>query len=268
MSPNQQLYPSSTYPITGDVQSTPGSPFVVVTGLQNSAISTFAPQSGQILTFVQGEWTPEGPQSGFQGPIGPQGPQGSSGSGTTFSGNGSFMLGPGIRSPLFFETAFSSILLKKVNGVSTANRVVVYLFQLDVSQTISKVSAIATNNSGGFTMSVGIYSYTGTKLVDGGSFVAQTSPTVQTNTITPVTLSSGVYWQAQAATSNGSGATLYGIALGGLVNILPEYIANAPRAGYPANPMVGGVLPATLGAITAFTPNSSDGDGFVTPLYE
>jgi hypothetical protein len=265
--PNQQLWPNTYGPGYGDILTTPGSPATTVTGLQTFPVSNFAPQSGQILTFVQGEWTPEAPQGSF-GPQGPQGFQGPSGSSTTFSGNGSFMLGPGIRNPLFFETTFSGVNTTVVNGARTANRVVLYLFQLDVAITISKISVIATNNTLGLTMSVGIYSYTGTKLVDSGTFVAQTSPTVQTKTITPVTLSPGVYWQAQSATTNDSGATLYGIVAGGSFNILPAYVANSTRVGYAANPMVGGVLPSTLGAITAFTPISADGDGFVTPIYE
>jgi hypothetical protein len=72
--PNQQLFPSSTYPLTGDVQSTPGSPFVTVEALQNYPVANFAPQSGEILYFTEGEWQPtlfsgvQGPQ-GFQGPF-------------------------------------------------------------------------------------------------------------------------------------------------------------------------------------------------------
>lgn len=248
----------------GDVQSTPGSPSLTTVGLQTYPVSNFAPQSGQILTFVQGEWTPEAPQ-GFQGFQGAQGPQGSSGSGTVFSGNGAYMIGPGIRSALFLNDTFGSIGANNVGGVMTANQVTVYLFMLDVSMTISKVSAIATNNSIGVHMTFGIYSYTGTKLVDGGSFNALTSPTVQTNSITPVTLSPGVYWHAQASDSTSSGATALGILASALV--VPEYVANATRCATAANGLSGG-LPATLGALTPFTPNSSNGDGTCCPLYE
>ncbi len=50
---NQQIFPQSTYPITGDVQSTPGSPLVQVTGIQSTPVLNQAPQNGQILIFDQ-----------------------------------------------------------------------------------------------------------------------------------------------------------------------------------------------------------------------
>lgn len=262
--PNSQIYPSSSYPGYGDLLTTPGSPSTVVTGLQTYPVSNFAPQSGQILTFVQGEWTPEAPQGfqGFQGPQGPQGPANSS----SFSGSGAYMVGPGIRSALFLNDSFVSINANTVNSVRTANQVIVYLFMLDVAMTISKVSVQATNNSLGEQMTFGIYSYTGTKLVDGGSFNAATSPTVQTNSITPVTLEPGVYWQAQASVSNGTGATILGISAS--ASIIPEYVANAVRSATAANALSGGILPGTLGALTGFTPISGDGDGVCCPLWE
>jgi hypothetical protein len=72
--PNSQIYPSSSYPGTGDIQTTPGSPSTTVVGLQNYPVANFAPQSGEILYFTEGEWQPtlfsgvQGPQ-GFQGPF-------------------------------------------------------------------------------------------------------------------------------------------------------------------------------------------------------
>jgi hypothetical protein len=261
---NSQIFPSSSFPGYGDLLTTPGSPATTVTGLQTYPVSNFAPQSGQILTFVQGAWTPEAPQ-GFQGFQGPQGPQGPSNS-ASFSGSGAFMLGPGIRSAVFLNESFSSINANNIDGVRTANQVVVYLFQLDVSLTISKVSVMATNNSLGEQMTFGIYSYTGTKLVDGGSFNAATSPTVQTNTISPVTLSPGIYWHAQASVSNGTGATILGILAS--ASVVPEYVANSVRCASASNTLSAGVLPATLGSLSGFTPNSSNGDGPCCPLYE
>lgn len=49
--PNQQIFPQSTYPITGDVQSTPGSPFVRVVGFQGTAVSSGTPTDGQVFVF-------------------------------------------------------------------------------------------------------------------------------------------------------------------------------------------------------------------------
>jgi hypothetical protein len=48
---NQQIFPQSTYPISGDVQSTPGSPAVVVQGIQTAPVINQYPLNGQILIF-------------------------------------------------------------------------------------------------------------------------------------------------------------------------------------------------------------------------
>jgi hypothetical protein len=48
---NQQLLPQTTYPIAGDVQSTPGNPLVKVTGMQATPISAQPPQDGQIYIY-------------------------------------------------------------------------------------------------------------------------------------------------------------------------------------------------------------------------
>jgi hypothetical protein len=71
--PNSQIYPASPYPGFGDIQTTPGSPSTLVTGIQNHPVANFAPQSGEILYFTQGEWQPT-LFSGVQGPQGAQGP--------------------------------------------------------------------------------------------------------------------------------------------------------------------------------------------------
>jgi len=61
--PNQQLYPSSTYPITGDVQSTPGSPNVKVTGFQTTPVAPNKPNDGQVYVYVASinQWVPADP---------------------------------------------------------------------------------------------------------------------------------------------------------------------------------------------------------------
>lgn len=50
---NSQIYPQSTYPLTGDIASTPGVPDVRVTGIQKTPVIDQAPQDGQILIFDQ-----------------------------------------------------------------------------------------------------------------------------------------------------------------------------------------------------------------------
>ena len=191
----------------------------------------------------------------------------------TFSGNASFMFGPGLRdlNGVFTGPGWQAPSATAVNGANVANRVVVYLFQLDVAITVSKASISCTNNTIGPLASFGIYSFAGNKLLDTGTFLCLTTPTIQTNTISPtVTLPPGVYWHAQTSNTAGGADTFTGIVLQSAAGTraMPLYIKNTTRCGTAANPSVAGVLPATLGTITAFTPISADGDGFNTPLYE
>lgn len=59
---NQQLFPQSVYPITGDVQSTPGQSQIRVVGLQGVPISIAGPIGGNVLTYIAstGQYTPSG----------------------------------------------------------------------------------------------------------------------------------------------------------------------------------------------------------------
>jgi hypothetical protein len=61
--PNQQLFPSSTYPITGDVQSAPGSPLVTVQGFQQTPVVPTKPTDGQVYVYVASinAWVPADP---------------------------------------------------------------------------------------------------------------------------------------------------------------------------------------------------------------
>ena len=60
--PNQQIFPQSTYPIVGDVTSTPGNPNVVVTGIQSVPFSPTPPSDGDIVVYDSGagQWGPGG----------------------------------------------------------------------------------------------------------------------------------------------------------------------------------------------------------------
>ena len=188
-------------------------------------------------------------------------------SGPSFSGNGSFFYGAGIRDLGVALGMSGAPAANSVNGIATANLVSVYLFELDVATTISKASTYCTNNSIGPTATFGVYSLAGAKLVDGGSFTTLNSAGVQTNSFTPVTLQPGTYWHAQACTTNTGACTFIGIVTGS-VGAGALYAKNYARACKAANALVGGVLPATLGVLTPFTPISGDGDGFCCPLYE
>lgn len=57
---NQQLFPSSIYPSSGDLQTTPGSPNTTVVGLQTVPIVNTAPTTGQVLAYLNSKWTPAG----------------------------------------------------------------------------------------------------------------------------------------------------------------------------------------------------------------
>lgn len=48
---NQQLFPQSSFPITGDAQSTTGSPDVAVVGIQGTPVLNQPPQNGQVLIY-------------------------------------------------------------------------------------------------------------------------------------------------------------------------------------------------------------------------
>lgn len=56
--PNSQIYPSSSYPGTGDIQTTPGSPSTRVVGIQTSPFSPNPPLESQVPVFTAGEWLP------------------------------------------------------------------------------------------------------------------------------------------------------------------------------------------------------------------
>lgn len=58
---NSQIFPQSTYPLTGDVQSTPGSPTVTVVGIQTVPFSATPPLPGQIPVAIGGQWVPSNP---------------------------------------------------------------------------------------------------------------------------------------------------------------------------------------------------------------
>lgn len=61
--PNTQLFPQSTFPISGDVTSTPGNPFVVTTGIQNTGVVATKPTDGQVYVYVAevDKWVPADP---------------------------------------------------------------------------------------------------------------------------------------------------------------------------------------------------------------
>lgn len=57
---NREIYPGGAYPLEGDVTSTPGSPNVTVTGLQNVPLSSAVLNGGETLTYSgnTNTWSP------------------------------------------------------------------------------------------------------------------------------------------------------------------------------------------------------------------
>ena len=188
------------------------------------------------------------------------------------SGIGAWFLGPGVTDValIFGSTNFGQVAVNAANGSITANQVAVYLFELYAAFTISKISSECTDNIGGAHATFGIYSQAGAKLVDGGAFSTLTSPGVQTNIITPVTLTPGVYWFAQAATT-GTAAHFFGTNVSAASNtngMIDALLKNATRVAIAANALNSGILPATLGTLTPFTPSNINGDGIALPVFE
>lgn len=55
---NQQLFPSSSYPGSGDIQTTPGSPNTTVVGWQGFPVSSTPPLTNQVPVFNGTTWVP------------------------------------------------------------------------------------------------------------------------------------------------------------------------------------------------------------------
>lgn len=140
--------------------------------------------------------------------------------------------------------------------VINSNEVRVRQFILQSSFTIGHITTLL--ESGPYspylpvTFNFGIYDASGNLLLDSGAFNGASSMigTVQTNSITSVTLCPGTYYYAQTASSS----SVSPAGLGGN-GYLPEVftIANATTARFAlaANSAASGALPSTLGALTA-----------------
>lgn len=135
---------------------------------------------------------------------------------------------------------------------TTSNQVTVFQFILESEWVISTVSFYSENASNGNSFSFGIYDYDGNKLLDSGAMSIAGPTGVKTATITPVILSPGIYYFAQSATS---GTTTR-------VTVLPDTVeqeavmnqgSRSVVIGQAANATFAGIMPATLGAISADT---------------
>ncbi len=182
--------------------------------------------------------------------------------GSSFSSPGKgFFIGSGMTD---LTSAFVNTFLAPVTN-TTANVVVVNQFVLQSAWTLSSVSYQFTSvGSAGSTANFGIYDSAGTKLIDSGTFDGTLS-TVQTKTFSPVTLPPGVYYFAASATSTAirgpymqTANSTYMLAI---ISTSSPYLASA------ANSTSAGVMPATLGTLTAIT-TPSFWQGIPLPIWK
>lgn len=150
----------------------------------------------------------------------------------------------------------STAITSLVSG--SANQVRAWQCVLPYSVTINKVSIEVQVNSAAQTCNVGIYSADRTtKLVDSGTFdmaVGAGAPgTTRTNTLgAPVTVS-GPIWVGFSCSDTTAAIGAAGAALGANVGQLFGNIGGGPIMGSAANATSAGVMPASLGTISAAT---------------
>jgi hypothetical protein len=155
---------------------------------------------------------------------------------------GSF-IGPGFPTPFpFYGGTNTSGPMS-----TTPDQISFFQFTLPFAITISRVTVYIATDAAGGTVNFGIYDSTGAKLLDSGAINA-TSLGSSYNNITPVTLAPGTYYFAQSANSTTVRvpvATGYEAVLTDMLN------AKNVKIGQAQNPTSAGVMPATLGTLTA-----------------
>jgi len=170
--------------------------------------------------------------------------------GASFAQNsGAMLIGPFLELPYFFTNSYLPV------GTAT-NQVRVTRMYLPFSMAVSKCTF--TVNSGGVGsgthFSFGFYSFAGNKIVDSG---VQTVNANQVFTLSfgPTTLAAGVYYYAQ--TGDSTTPNLWGVPAVNIASAIPLQLnTNSVWFGTAANSSSVGVLPATLGVLTAdATPN-------------
>jgi len=167
--------------------------------------------------------------------------------GASFStaGQGGFV-GAGFPFPSAFYNN-TTLTAQALSG--SANIITAVQFQLLASYTIRKISLRVGTGVASSSVNIGIYDSSGNRLIDSGAIATTASGTNQSVTLgTPVTLAPGTYYFAQSATGSTNTVLAFGLALNGSANLLN---LNSVRVGQAANATSGGVMPATLGTITA-----------------
>lgn len=146
-----------------------------------------------------------------------------------------------------------SLSYATVGGASrgNANEVGVARLILKESITITSVSVFVVTASGTGNDFVGIYSFDGnTKIVDSGPLDGHSaSQVIRSLSFPAITIPPGSYWFVWGS-DQASAGSLYGKAAAVAYNALANGISTS--FGRAANPIAGGVLPATLGTITPY----------------
>lgn len=144
------------------------------------------------------------------------------------------------------------------------NQASVWMFFLVLPITISKATVNITTTLLGGNISAGVYSLSGTKLVDTGTF-STTTGGVKTNTFTSTLLPSGWYYFNFTASSASIGITYFqNFATAGIDNLLNQN-PTTPRVG-TATATSGGAQNASLGTVSS----TAAGNSFSMPavLFE
>lgn len=160
----------------------------------------------------------------------------------------------------FVPSTMQAVVPSIAAGAGSANQVGCVQFVLPYSITISAIAEFVVSGGGSGYSCAAIYNAAGTtKLVDAGTNAFDTHSASQVTrkvSISPVTLSPGVYWLAVGSTDVAGSVVGYNMYqyLPGVVN------ANSiVRYGTAANAISSGVMPSSLGTITGFgTTNSSN----------
>lgn len=139
----------------------------------------------------------------------------------------------------------------------TANEVRVMQFVLPFRAKVSSVRVTIGTLSVGGKYGVGIYN--ASKNLVASAVIATDSAVSVTQAITPVTLEPGIYWFAWTM-DNAVAATNVMTGQGTYINVMNTTTA---RYGTAANASAAGVLPATLGVVTA-----NNGFGPAVALFE
>lgn len=170
--------------------------------------------------------------------------------------NGVGMLGPGFINGAA-TTSDQNVL------IGSNNQVHVYMFTPLLSITITKVKWHVSGGANGTKFAFGIYSADGnTKLLDTGAITVAGVPSDYAITVSSVTLNAGTtYFFAQTAT----GTLAQGPAIGLGPNEIVQMNASTPRYAFAANSSAAGVLPATLGVLTA---DNSTNTWVAAPFFE